>query len=266
MTPWEWHRELFGLARALGVVPFSSPFDLTAVEFLENLGTTMYKIASLEIVDLPLIDAVSRTGKPVIISTGAASLQEVDEAVDTVLNTGNRDVTLLVCTSSYPASPSDAHLRRIQKLKERHSVRVGISDHTQGLGVSIAAVALGASVVERHLTLNRSEGGLDAEFSLEPEELTQLVSEIRDVEMALGAPEWVEIPEEAESKRLRRSLYVVEDVVAGDLVSTVNVRAIRPSHGLAPKYWWAISGSRFSQQVGRGTPLSFEMLDITALE
>ena len=260
-TPWEWHEELFALARSLGIVPFSSPFDQSAVDFLESLDAPMYKIASMEIVDLPLIDAVARTGKPVVISTGTASLVEIDDAVATVLAAGNLDLTLLVCTSAYPASPSDANLLRMRTLQERFGLSVGLSDHSLGLGVSIAAAALGASMIERHFILSRADGGPDSAFSMEPAEFAQLVAEVRSAEVFLGTSDWVTIPAEAESRRLRRSLYVVEDVSAGELVSRTNVRAIRPSYGMPPKHWWALEGTRFVVDVSRGTPLSSDMVD-----
>lgn len=185
-TPWEWHSELFARCRQLGVIPFSSPFDSTAVDFLESLDASMYKIASLETGDHSLIRRVAETGKPMLVSTGATTWQEIEELVTVVRETGNKDLTLLVCTSSYPSLPEDAHLRRIQTIQESFDVKVGVSDHTLGLGVSVAAIALGATVVEKHITLRRSDGGADAAFSLEPEEFAQLVSAGQDAYKALG--------------------------------------------------------------------------------
>jgi N-acetylneuraminate synthase len=231
------------------------------VEFLESLDTAMYKIASLEIVDLPLIEAVAKTGKPVVISTGAATLADVDDAVKTVLGAGNSALTLLVCTSAYPADPADANLLRMKMLQDRYEVSVGVSDHTLGLGVSIAAVVLGATLIERHFTLDRADGGPDAAFSMAPDEFAQLVGEVRSASLALGTGEWDAISAEAESRRLRRSLYVVEDVKAGDPVSAENVRAIRPSYGMAPKHWWSLEGKKFVTDASRGTPLTAELLD-----
>lgn len=259
-TPWEWHVELFDLARELDVIPFSSPFDASAVDFLESLGAPMYKIASLETGDLSLIRKVAETGKPVIISTGATTWQEIEDAVSTVRDTGNSNLTLLVCTSSYPADPVDAHINRIQTLRDAFGLEVGISDHTLGIGVSIAAIALGATVIERHITLRRSDGGADAAFSLEPEEFAMLVREGKEARNALGDPTWSMQDSEKESRRLRRSLYVVQDVKQGDLVTAENVRAIRPGGGAPPKYYDSFLGGIFNADVTAGTPMDSELL------
>ena len=259
-TPWEWHQELFDLARELNLLPFSSPFDFTAVEFLESLDVPMYKIASLETGDHQLIRAVAETGKPLIISTGATEWQEIEELVSVVEKTGNKDLTLLVCTSSYPADPSDAHLNRIQTLRQNFGVKVGLSDHTLGLGVSLAAIALGATAIEKHLTLRRSDGGADGAFSMEPEEFLMLVKEGSNVVQALGNPEWSMQKSEMESRRLRRSLYVVKDVKVGELVSYENVRAIRPGGGCAPKLLEELIGSKFKRNFESGTPMSPELV------
>ncbi len=259
-TPWEWHSELFARCRNLGVIPFSSPFDSTAVDFLEKLDITLYKIASLETGDLPLIRRVAETGKPLIISTGATTLEEIDDFVKIVYETGNIDLTLLVCTSSYPSAPADAHLHRMQTLREQFGVKVGVSDHTLGIGVSIAAIALGATVVERHFTLRRSDGGADAAFSLEPEEFAMLVKEGNSAANSLGSPEWKENVSENESRRLRRSLYVVQDVKKGDLVTKENIRSIRPSGGASPKHMDSFIGKVFNSDVSLGVPLTIELV------
>ena len=260
-TPWEWHAELFERSRKLGLIPFSSPFDLTAVDFLEKLEAPLYKIASLETGDLPLIRKVAKTGKPLIISTGATTLDEIADLVEVVRETGNQNLTLLVCTSSYPSDPVDAHLNRMQTLRDLFGVHVGVSDHTLGIGVSIAAIALGATVVERHLTLRRSDGGADSAFSLEPEEFSMLVKEGNAAGQSLGNPQWSMQDSEKESRRLRRSLYVVKDVKAGDLVTPENLRAIRPGAGAAPKYYEEFIGKKFSKDCKRGTPMSYELLE-----
>jgi N-acetylneuraminate synthase len=259
-TPWEWHKELFDLCRSLGVAPFSSPFDLTAVEFLESLDAPMYKIASLESSDHNLITAVAETGKPLIISTGATEWNEIEDLVAVVEKAGNNDLTLLVCTSSYPSDPVDAHLRRIETLKQRFGVKVGLSDHTLGIGVGIAAIALGATAIEKHLTLQRADGGADGAFSMEPEEFAMLVKEGSSAALALGNSEWSMQDSEKESRRLRRSLYVVRDVSAGDVVTHKNVRAIRPGGGCAPKLLKNLIGKKFAKNHAMGTPMASELV------
>jgi pseudaminic acid synthase len=259
-TPWEWHSELFELCRSLDVLPFSSPFDLSAIELLESLNAPMYKIASLETGDHQLIRAVAETGKPLIISTGATEWDEIEELVGVVQKTGNRDLTLMVCTSSYPSSPEDAHLKRISTLRDYFGVKVGLSDHTLGLGVSLAAIALGASAIEKHLTLRRSDGGADGAFSMEPSEFRMLVKEGTSIALALGSPEWSMQDSEKESRRLRRSLYVVKDVKKGDIVNHENVKAIRPGGGCAPKLLGEILGKVFLSDYSKGTPMSLELI------
>ncbi len=259
-TPWEWHEELFNLARSLGIQPFSSPFDLSAVDFLESLDCPVYKIASLEIGDIPLIESVAATGKPVIVSTGAASLTELDDAVAAARKAGCEDLTLLVCTSSYPAQPKDAHVRRMDFLRSTYGTEVGLSDHTLGLGVSIAAVALGATVIERHVILNRSEGGPDADFSLEPAELAQLVEEVGNAGAALGEQNWIELGAESESRRFKRSLFVTKDAASGERITPENIRSIRPAGGLEPKHLSVVLGRTFSRSVRRGEPLSWDLV------
>jgi N-acetylneuraminate synthase len=259
-TPWEWHFELFSFAKKLGLVPFSSPFDLSALEFLENLDASLYKIASMETCDHELIRAVAETGKPIIMSTGATEWDEIGEAVEVVKSTGNKDLTLLVCTSSYPSIPKDSHIRRIEKLRDEFRCKVGISDHTLGIGVSVAAVALGACVVEKHLTLRRSDGGADGGFSLEPEEFALLVKEGGAAYESLGDPVWRIQESEAESRNLRRSLYIVQDVVAGQVVTKDNLRAIRPAGGAQPKFLGDWVGRKFKDNYTLGTPMRPEYL------
>ena len=254
-TPWEWHRELFDMCLAKKVIPFSTPFDLSAVDFLETLQVPMYKIASMESGDIPLIKKVAETGKPLIISTGATTWDEIEELVNTVELTGNRNLTLLVCTSSYPANPIDSHLNRIKTLKERFNVNVGISDHTLGIGVSLAAIGLGVTIIEKHFTLRRSDGGPDGAFSMEPEEFKNLVIEGTNAFNSLGQSEWSIQASENESRRLRRSLYIVENVKAGDQITTDNLRAIRPNGGCSPRYLPNLLGKSFRSDYLRGTPM-----------
>jgi N-acetylneuraminate synthase len=260
-TPWEWHGELFELCRSLNVIPFSSPFDLTAITFLESLNAPMYKIASLETGDHRLIKAVAETGKPLIISTGATEWSEIEELVGVVRKAGNEDLTLMLCTSSYPSEPADAHLNRIATLRNHFGVKVGLSDHTLGIGVSIAAIGLGATVIEKHITLRRTDGGADGAFSLEPQEFETLVTEGRSAFDALGNAVWSMQGSEKESRRLRRSLYVVEDVLAGDIVTLENVRAIRPGGGGAPKLLDELLGKKFKGNLSAGTPMNIEMVE-----
>jgi pseudaminic acid synthase len=259
-TPWEWHEDLFSLSRSLGLVPFSTPFDATAVDFLETLDPALYKIASMEIGDTPLIKRVAQTGRPMIMSTGTATLSEVDDAVAAASGAGCTDLTLLLCTSSYPAAPSDVHLSRMSLLRDRYGVPVGLSDHTIGIGVSVAAVSLGATVIERHVTMNRSAGGPDAAFSLEPGELADLVKAATAASQAIGSTDWRIIDSEDESRRLKRSLYVIRDCEAGEVLSERSVRSIRPAGGLEPKYLEVIVGRRLARAVKRGTPLSWDLI------
>ena len=256
MTPWEWHGELFEHCRKRGVKPFSSPFDVTAVDFLESLDAPMYKIASLETSDHELIRKVAETGKPTIISTGATYFDEIGELVDVFRSTGNNQLTLLVCTSSYPASPADANLRRMQLLRETFKVEVGLSDHTLGVGVSIAAIALGATAIEKHITLNRSDGGADGAFSMEPSEFAILTSEGRAAALSLGSPEWSIQDSEMESRRLRRSIYIVKNVEAGDTITEANIKSIRPGAGMSSKSYRELIGKTFNRKLEIGTPMS----------
>jgi pseudaminic acid synthase len=259
-TPWEWHAPVFDLARELGMIAFSTPFDETAVEFLEGLDVPLYKIASFEIVDIPLIRQVAATGKPLIISVGTATLSEVAAAVDAARAAGCTDLTLLACTSDYPASPDDANLRRIPAMRELFGVEAGLSDHTMGIGVSIAATALGASVIEKHVTLRRADGGVDSAFSLEPEELALLVEGCDAAARALGSASVWSTPAEAEALRLRPSLYVAADVRAGDIATAENVRSVRPAGGLPPVEIDRVLGRTFVVDAERGTPVDWSLL------
>jgi len=259
-TPWQWHEEIFGLAAELGLLAFSTPFDATAVAYLEELGVPGYKVASSEIVDIPLIRTVAATGKPVIISTGMASLAEIDAAIRAARATGNQQIIVLACTASYPAPPEASNLRSIPVLRDALGSQVGLSDHTTGIGASVAAVALGATVIEKHVTLRRSDGGVDSAFSLEPEELATLVRECRTARLALGRPVVGPRVVEAEGRRFRRSLFVVEDVRAGERVSRDNVRAIRPAGGLLPDEFSSVEGRPFAEDAPRGTPLTWDLL------
>ena len=259
-TPWSWHAPIFELARELGLIAFSSPFDPTAVAFLEDLDVPCYKIASSEIVDLPLIRLAAATGKPIIISTGMASVGEIDAAVSAARSTGNEQIVVLSCTADYPADPADANLRRIPVLAQTFDTLVGLSDHTMGIGVAVAAVALGACVIEKHVTISRQDGGVDSAFSLEPDELAALVRETETARVSLGRPSIGATAAEDEGLRLRRSLFVVQDVVAGDVVSEANVRSIRPAGGLAPDLFSVVKGRPFRMDAKKGTPLSWAVI------
>jgi len=260
-TPWEWHEPIFRRARELGMLAFSTPFDESAVDFLESLDVPAYKIASFENTDLPLIRKVAATGKPMIISTGMASLAELDETVRAAREAGCRDLVLLKCTSTYPASPENSNVRTIPHLRELFGCEVGLSDHTLGVGAAVAAVALGASVVEKHFTLSRAEGGVDAAFSLEPAELASLVEESQRAWQSLGQVRYGASQAEQASKRYRRSLYVVRDMAAGEVFDASNVRAIRPGLGLAPKHLDALLGRKARQPLKRGTALDWSLVE-----
>ncbi|GAA1255180.1 pseudaminic acid synthase [Oryzihumus leptocrescens] len=260
-TPWEWHKPIFDRAREKGLLPFSSPFDPTAIEFLEDLGVEVYKTASAEIVDLPLIREIASTGKPIIMSTGMATLREIDAAVSAARDGGCRELILLACTASYPAAPEEAHLANISMFEQAFGVPVGLSDHTRGIGVSVAAVALGAVAIEKHVTLDRADGGVDSEFSLNPDELTLLTREVEAARLASTSPAKVgPTDSEREVLRLRRSLYVVEDVRAGDKVTRENVRSIRPSGGLPTEQIELVLGRTFAEDVARGTALTWDII------
>ena len=259
-TPWEWHKAIFERCKERGIVGFSTPFDDTSVDFLEDLGVPCYKIASFENVDLPLIRKVARTGKPIIASTGMTTVAELSDLVQTVRKNGCTDLTLLKCTSSYPASPEGTNLRTIPHMRELFGCAVGLSDHTLGIGASVASVALGATGIEKHFTLSRAEGGVDATFSLEPAEMAQLVRECRTAALALGTVSYERAEQEQKSLQFRRSLYVVEDMKAGDVFTEKNLRRIRPGMGLSPKYYDALLGRCVKCDVKRGTPLSWDLI------
>jgi pseudaminic acid synthase len=259
-TPWEWHKPIIERARKLGIVAFSTPFDDTAVDLLESLEVPCYKIASFENTDLPLIRRVAMTGKPLIISTGLASVAELDETVRTAREAGCKDLILLKCTSTYPASAHNTNILTIPHMRELFGCEVGLSDHTTGVGVSVASVALGASVIEKHFTLDRDEGGVDSTFSMEPGEMTQLVIETKRAWEAMGQVSYGATPSEKASIVFRRSLYVVQDLKTGEELTKHNVRAIRPGLGLAPKYLSVVLGKRASRDVKRGTALAWNML------
>ncbi|GAB1689119.1 pseudaminic acid synthase [Krasilnikovia sp. M28-CT-15] len=259
-TPWEWHEAIFERARGHGLTAFSSPFDATAVELLEKLDAPLYKIASSEITDLPLIRLVAGTGKPVIISTGMAGVAEIGAAVDAARGAGCTELVVLSCTASYPAPPQETNLRRIPVLAETFGVPVGLSDHTLGIGVPVASVALGACLIEKHVTLDRGDGGVDSAFSLEPLEVAALVTESERAWQALGTTRIGPTEAERESLRFRRSLYVVADVRAGDALTEANVRSIRPTGGLAPDAIGTVLGRTFRRDAAKGTPLTWELI------
>jgi pseudaminic acid synthase len=259
-TPWEWHEPLFELANSLGMLAFSSPFDPTAIEFLEKLNVPAYKVASNEIGDLPLVRGMAGTGKPIIISTGSATLMDIDAAVRAARSTGNEQIIVLSCTASYPAPADQSNLRSIPVLRDALGVQIGLSDHTMGIGASIAAVALGATVIEKHVTLSRADGGVDSAFSLEPDEVKALVEGTKVAQQALGEP--IVGPKQAEQNvlRFRRSLYITRDVKAGEKVAADNVRSVRPAGGLAPDAFSSVEGREFRVDAPAGTALTWDVL------
>lgn len=259
-TPWEWHEAIFDKCRTLGIECFSSPFDATAVEFLEDLNAPAYKIASFENTDLPLIRKVASTGKPIIISTGLANVSEIGAAVQAAHEAGGQEIILLKCTSNYPAPPEETNLRTIPHLAELFGVQVGLSDHTLGIGVPVASVAMGATVIEKHFTLDRSDGGVDSAFSLEPGEFRVLVEETHRAWQALGEVQYGPTPSEQKSLQFRRSLYVSADIEAGEPLTADNIRAIRPGFGLPPSELSKVLGLRAAQRIPRGTPVSWDLL------
>lgn len=259
-TPWEWHAALLERCHELGMIGFSTPFDASSVQFLESLEVPCYKIASFEVTDLPLLKVVGKTGKPVIMSTGMATLSELDTAVFTLRESGCKDLILLKCTSSYPASPMDSNLMTLPHLQTLFQCQVGLSDHTFGIGVSVASIALGARLIERHFTLSRAEGGVDAAFSLEPQELAQLAVEARRAFDALGQVVYGPRAAEHEGLRYRRSLYVVKDLLAGEVFSEENVKILRPAGGMPPAFFEWLLGKSVKCDVQAGTPVAWEML------
>lgn len=259
-TPWEWQPKLKEIANRLGLDCFSTPFDFSAVDFLEAMDVPVHKIASFEIVDLPLIRRVARTGKPVIMSTGMSSVAEIDEAVRAFREAGGTQLALLKCTSAYPSLPADMNLRTIPHLSEAFQVPGGLSDHTLGIAVPVAAVALGACIVEKHFTLSRATPGPDSAFSLEPHEFKSMVEAVRTAEQALGRVSYELLPNEKASRVFRRSLFVVADMRAGEAFTEKNVRSIRPGHGLEPKHLETVLGRRAATAIARGTPLRWELI------
>jgi pseudaminic acid synthase len=259
-TPWEWQPDLKKIANDLGMDFFSTPFDFSSVDFLESLDVLAYKVASFEIVDIPLIQKIAQTGKPVILSTGMASLAEIEEAVDAIRNEGNEQIALLKCTSAYPAHPEDMNLLTIPDMAEKFKVPVGLSDHTLGITIPIAAVALGARVVEKHFTMSRKITGPDSSFSLEPLEFKTLVDSIREIEKALGRVNYTVTEHEKSSRVFRRSLFAVEDIADGELFTEQNIRSIRPMYGLPPKHLPEILGKRAKGRICKGTPLKWELI------
>ena len=258
-TPWEWHETIFARCRELGLIGFSTPFDETAVDFLESLDVPCYKIASFENTDLPLIRKVASTGKPMIISTGMATVAELDETVRTAREHGCKDLVLLKCTSSYPATPEHRNLLTIPHMRDLFDCEVGLSDHTLGIGVGVASVALGATVIEKHFTLRRADGGVDSAFSMEPEEIQALVVETKRAWEALGCINYGSTEAEKKSRAFRRSLYIVMDLKAGDVLTPDNVRALRPGFGLPPKYLEQVTGMTVRSDVKRGTAVEWAL-------
>lgn len=260
-TPWKWQPKLKEIAGKLGIDLFSTPFDSTAVDFLEEMDVPAYKIASFEIVDLPLIRSIAQTGKPIIMSTGMATLAEIDEAVSTIRDAGNNQLSLLKCTSAYPALAEDMNLLTIPHLSHAFGVPVGLSDHTLGIAVPVAAVALGACIVEKHFTLSRSIAGPDSVFSLEPHEFKAMVEAVRTTEKALGRVCYGASENEMKSRIFRRSLFVVQDMKAGEMFTAQNVRSIRPGHGLHTRYLKVILGKKAKREIDRGTPLNWDLIE-----
>lgn len=260
-TPWEWQEKIFAYARELGLIAFSTPFDLTSVDFLEKLDVPCYKIASFENVDIPLIRRIAQTGKPIIASTGMTTVTELGDLVATAREHGCTDLTLLKCTSSYPSTPEGSNIRTIPHMRELFGCQVGLSDHTLGNGVAVASIALGAMVIEKHFTLARADGGVDSAFSIEPAELAQLVRDARNAYAGLGHISYEVGAQEQASLVFRRSLYIVSDMKKGDVITAENMRVIRPGLGLLPKYYDVVLGKRVTRDVERGTALAWDMIE-----
>ena len=259
--PWSWHKPLFDLAKDEGLICFSSPFDITAVDLLEDLGNPIYKIASFEITDIPLISYIASKKKPMIISTGIATVEDIELAIETCLSEGNSDITILKCTSAYPASPEDANLLTIPDIANRFGVKSGLSDHTMGIEGPVVAVALGAQVIEKHFILDRDIGGPDAHFSLDEREFKQMVDAVRVAEKMIGGIDYKMTEKKKNSRTFSRSLFVVSDVKSGEIVTQENVRSVRPGYGLHPKYYNKIMGKQFKCNVNRGEPFSLKMIE-----
>ncbi len=258
--PWEWHQTLFDLAKEEGLLCFSSPFDKSAVDFLEGLDTPIYKIASFEITDIPLIEYVASKGKPIIISTGIATIEDIELAIETCRKVGNLDITILKCTSAYPAAPEDANLLTIPDIRERFKVKTGLSDHTIGIEAPSIAVALGAKVIEKHFILDKSIGGPDAHFSLDEKEFKEMVLAVRKTENMLGDVDYKMTAKKAKSREFSRSLFVISDVKKGDIVSSNNIKSVRPGYGLHPKHYSRILNKIFTKDIKKGEPLSLDMI------
>ncbi len=259
-TSWEWHKPIFDRCKEHGLLGFSTPFDETAVELLESLDVPCYKVASFENTDIPLIRKIASTGKPMLISTGMATITELAETVQVARDAGCKDMVLLKCTSTYPATPDNTNLLTIPHLRELFNMQVGLSDHTMGIGVAVAGVALGACVIEKHFTLSRSDGGVDSAFSMEPQEMQALVAESKQAWQALGKVSYGPTEKEVPSLKHRRSLYVVKDMKAGDILTQENLRTIRPGLGLSPKYYDLLLGKRVRCDIKRGTPVNWDLI------
>jgi len=260
MTPWEWHAPIMERCHKHGIDFFSSPFDATAVDYLETLNVKFYKIASFELNDIPLIKKVAQTGKPMIMSTGMATISEIYDAVETAKKNGCKDIVLLKCTSAYPADPKEANLKTIKSLRETFGVEVGLSDHTMGIAVPIASVAMGATVIEKHFTIRRSDGGVDSAFSMEPQEFKQMIEEVNRAKDALGDVHFGLTESELRSRVFRRSIYISEDVKKGETLSAKNIRVIRPGLGLEPKFYETVLGLKAKDDFKKGTPLSWDKI------
>ena len=259
-TPWEWHEPIYKMARERGMIAFSTPFDESAVDFLEKLDTPLYKIASFENTDWPLLKKIALTKKPVIMSTGAASVSDIDEATRILKDNGCSELILLKCTSTYPATPENTHLLTIPHMSQLFKCHVGLSDHTMGIGAAVAAVALGAKVIEKHFTLRREDGGVDSAFSIEPEELKSLVIESKRAFLALGEISYGVQEAERKNLQFKRSLYITADIKTGEIFTRDNIRVIRPGDGLSPKYYEIILGKNAKYDIKSGTPLTWEMI------
>jgi pseudaminic acid synthase len=261
-TPWEWQPKLKQVAESLGLLFFSSPFDSSSVDFLENLGVQLYKVASFEITDIPLIEYIAKKHKPLIISTGIATLGDIDEAINACKKAGNNDIILLKCTSEYPTPLEEVNLKSIQSIARAFNTIVGLSDHTRGVSVAIAAIVLGVAMIEKHFILDRNLGGPDAEFSLEPQEFKYMVDSIREVEKALGNGDYIYTESMKRSRAFSRSLFAVKDIKAGESISNENVRSIRPGHGLHPRYLKELFGKKARRDIPSGSPLSWYLIDL----
>ena len=260
-TPWDWHSELFRVANEKGIICFSSPFDRTAIDLLEELKTPIYKIASFEIQDIPLISYAASKMKPIILSTGIAEIQDIELAIETCRKVGNNDITILKCTSAYPADPSDANLLTIPDIKTRFGVKAGLSDHTMGIEGPVVAVVLGATVIEKHFILDKSIGGPDAHFSLDEKEFTEMVTAVRKAEQMIGNVDYEMTEKKKKSRQFSRSLFVVKDVKVGEFITKENVRSIRPGFGMHPRHLSEIIGKKFKQDLEKGTPMNFDLIN-----